>query len=504
MEAKFNKLYEKQTFFDRYNGSVIGTFFLMFVFFILLSYIYVQKRINPIKNNWSQERCSPSVMPFAGLINPPKGKSGFEFTYENFNYCINNIIKETAGYAMQPIEAAINLMSKIFTDFEGAINDIRKLMSEIRTSTGKISQDIMTRILNILIPFQKMVIAVKATMGRAHATTVTGMYTAIGSLWFLISGLLNIYNLIIVIVVALIAIIAGLWLIPFGFGIPEALVMTAVLAGISIPLGILAGAIKEIIGITGVNHTVKSVPSCFKKGTLLRGSDHTLYSIESIPLGTKLASGGKVTSVFKLDASNETMFILGNVTVSGSHKVKHNNDWIFVKDHPNAIELGNFTDKFIYCLNTTNKIIRVGDYTFYDWDEVDYSNIFKYGCQEMEEIHNKLENGFHESTKVNIKGKGNININQVEVGDICKNGEKVVGIVKIANDKPLFEYSSGFLGTKQLSVIQDLDKNPISSNETASTLYHILTNKGTFNIKEEKVMDYNWNLDFFNIQKLYK
>ena len=78
------------------NRAMIGILSLVFVFFILFSYIYVKKRMGPIKSNWSAERCSPAVIPFAGLINPPNGKSGFEFTYENFNFCINNIIKETA------------------------------------------------------------------------------------------------------------------------------------------------------------------------------------------------------------------------------------------------------------------------------------------------------------------------------------------------------------------------------------------------------------------------
>ena len=497
MEAKFNTIYENLGFFDRYNGSVFGTIFLMFVFFVLFSYIYIRKRVEPIKNNWTAERCSPAVIPFAGMINSPSGKSGFEFTYENFNYCINNIIKESASYAMAPLESVLNLLSKSFGEFETAINDVRKIMSEVRSSIGNVSEDIMSRMLNILIPFQKMLISVKATMGRAHATTVTGMYAAIGSLWFLISGLINIYNLIIIIVAALIATVAGLWLIPFGFGIPEAIAMTAVLASISVPLEIVGATVKEIIDITGVNHSVNSVPSCFKKNTLLRATNNTLYSIDSIPLGTRLTHGGQVTSVLKLDASNETMFKLGNVTVSGSHKVKHENNWIYVRDHPKAVVDESFDDKYIYCINTSKKIIKVDDFTFYDWDEVDTGNIFKYGCQELNEVHTKLENGFHKSTRVNVKSKGSIKINEVEVGDILDNGERIVGVVKLANDKPLYEYSVGFLGTKQFSVIQDLERNPVLSYERADTLYHILTDRGTFHIKEQKIMDYNWNLDFF-------
>ena len=227
MEARFDKIYNEQTFFDRYNGSVFATLFFLLVFFIIFAYSYIQTRITPIRNNWTQERCSPVVIPFAGLINPPPNKSGFQFTYDNFNYCINTIIKETVSLAVKPIEAVINIFVKIFEGFGDAINDIRKIVSGIRTAAGDFSRNIMDRILNIVIPFQKMVITIKSMMGRAHASMITGMYAAIGGLWFTISGLLNIYNFIIAILIGMAATMVGLWLIPFGLGIPEALAMTA-------------------------------------------------------------------------------------------------------------------------------------------------------------------------------------------------------------------------------------------------------------------------------------
>ena len=152
------------------------------------------------------------------------------------------------------------------------------------------------------------------------------------------------------------------------------------------------------------------------------------------------------------------MYKLGNVQVSGSHKVLFEKEWIFVRDHKDAIKINNFQDKYIYCLNTSKKIIYAGDYTFQDWDELDKSSVFKYGCQSEEDIHEKLDNGFHESTEIYIKNKGNVLIKDVEIGDVLQSEERVVGTVMIQNDKPLYEYKSGFLGTKQLSVIQNLGK----------------------------------------------
>ena len=501
MEARFNKIYENQGFFDRYNGSVFATAFVVFVFFIIFSYSYIQTRINPIKANWSQERCSPMVIPFAGMINAPTDKSQFEFTYENFNYCIKNIIKESATIAVEPINALVKILTGTISLISTAVDDIRKIISLIRTGVDEISRNIMSRILNFLIPIQQLIINFKATMGKAQAVFTSAMYTGIASLWFLISGLLNIYNFIIVLLIALAATVAVMWIIPFGFGIPGALAGTATAVAVGIPMGMMAWALGEIINITGINQPLQSVPpspSCFTKDTLIRASDNTLYTINSIPLGTNLGKGGYVTAVLKLDASRETMYKLRNITVSGSHKVRHNKEWIYVRDHPEAVVVSNFRDKYIYCLNTTKKIIPVGDFIFQDWDEMDDNLLKKCGCENEEDVFENLENGFHPNTKLNVKSRGKVEIKNIEIGDILKSGEKIVGLVKIKNNKALIEYNEGFLGTAQFSFLQNLGIVS-ATNEQTDVLYHILTDKGYLHIKEQKLMDYNWNIDFFNI-----
>ena len=498
MDAKINKLYDSQTFFDRYNGSVLISILVLFVFFIIFSYYYIQTRINPIKANWSKERCSPPVIPFAGLINLPKDKGVLEFTFENFNHCVNNIIKDAANIATEPIHAATNVVVDIYAAIGDAINDVRKILSAIRTSIEGNTRNIMSRILNMMIPIQKVLISFKSIMSRAHATMVSGMYTAIGTLWFLISGLLSVYKLIIIILIALAATIAALWAIPFGFGVPAALAFTVVFIAIAIPMIIIEVALKEVIDVTQVNHSLHGVPGlCFKKNTLIRGKNNVLYTIDSIPLGTQLAKGGGfVTAVLKLDASKQEMYQLGNVIVSGSHKVKHNKEWVYVRDHPEALLIENFEDKYIYCLNTSKKIIPVEDYIFQDWDEIDEKLLEKCGCKNTESIFNDLENGFHPETILNVVGKGKTMIREIDIGDKLTTGETIIGLVKIQNNKELVEFKEGFIGTRQFSFLQNLGIVS-SSKQKSNILYHILTDKGHLHIKEQKIMDYNWNIDFF-------
>ena len=88
----FYKAYKKDGYLDKYGGSVVATALTLFFFFLIFSYYYIQDKMEPIRRNWSNERCKPSVMPFAGWINKPEGKTATEFTSENFMQCTTQIL----------------------------------------------------------------------------------------------------------------------------------------------------------------------------------------------------------------------------------------------------------------------------------------------------------------------------------------------------------------------------------------------------------------------------
>lgn len=493
---RFNKLYEKQGFLDKYNGSVFTMIFIITVFFVIFSYFYVKRHIGKIRANWAKDRCSPVVMPFAGFINAPKGKSKFDFTAENFNYCLADIVKESVHLALQPFEAVVNIIHKVFSGLGEAINDIRKMFDVIRDGVEDVSRSIMQRILLVLIPFQKLIIKVKDTMAKSQATMTAGMFTAFGAFYTLVSVLNLIYSLI----MDILAWMTGMIVVFFAtLDFAMAATYTAVYTAVAVPTGMIASAIHEIMGMTGLSH-------CFKKDTLIRGADGTLYTIENLPLGTQLRRGGKVTAIFKLSAKNQTMYHLGNVVVSGTHQVKYNDDWIFVQNHPHAIEIpeNEFEDEFIYCLNTTNKIVNIGDYTFLDWDEITDEVLTKLNCDKRQDVYIKHENGFHPKTIIESRNYGFIAMKDLEVGDVLKHGERITGVVKILPNKELYDYGI-FKGTYNLTNIQNLGEiknkglceNLDDDYNKPECFCHILTDKGHFYIQDTKLDDYNKSIDFY-------
>ena len=160
-----------------------------------------------------------------------------------------------------------------------------------------------------------------------------------------------------------------------------------------------------------------------------------IINIENITVGTKLKNSTYVTAVFECDATKETMYKIDGIFVSSRHGIMWQDKWIHIKNHPLAVKCENFEDKIIYCINTTNKKIRIKNYIFHDWDEMierEYHELSKkLGKQITEQnIFSEFETGFHGDVVIN-----GTQIKNIKVNDILECGSKVTAIVKIDGSK---------------------------------------------------------------------
>ena len=298
-----NKKYNKQNYLDRYGSSVVSSILIFIVFFTLTSYFVVLNNVQPIRADWLNQRCKPSVIPFAGIINPPNdGTSPFDYTQRNYNECIQNILKETASNALAPLHAVIGMLHKFIMSIMKAINAIRKLFDKVRTGSEKIMVNILHRILGILIPVQEMMIAMKDLLLKSKGLMTASLFTALGGYMSIKSAIGAIYELIIAILVALGAMIVLLWILPFTWS-TAALATTAMIA-ISIPTGILATFMGDVF-----NQASSPVPalSCFAGDTELEVCNLGKIKIKDIVLGSKLVHDGYITAIFKLSSKHENV-----------------------------------------------------------------------------------------------------------------------------------------------------------------------------------------------------
>jgi len=449
-----------------------------------------------IADDWVNQRCKPQNMPFAGLITHPEGTTAFQYTSDNFQYCVQNILTNITGYALEPFQFMINALTKIFEAISNSIQQIREVTNKLRNNIKVFTQDILSRILNVMIPLQNVFIVLSDSLQKIQGVMTAGLYTMLGSYLTLQSLMGAMLEMMIKMLVVLVVIIVGLWIVPFTW--PAASATSAVFLSISIPLSIIVLFMSEVLHIKS-----SSIPKlrCFDKNTLLSMNDGTLKKIKDVDVGDMLENKVIVTAKMKVDASDLRMFSINNVIVSESHIVKYKNNWIAIRDHPLAIELptGSYTEPYLYCLNTSSKEIIINNLVFTDWDEI-YAetldkvifdipqNIFiKDRLIQKENIHKYLNVGFNSDMNIYLANNTKKQIKDINIGDVLSTKGIVYGIVETDNfyDKSLVDSILG---------------NSIAKSQ--NKLYHLLVSNKCFETDRKIIRDYNDKIDFICSKKI--
>lgn len=525
--SKVHSLYGDvgKKYFDKYGGSVIITVLATLLIIGIILYINTKNNLTYIKENWNELKCNPKYAPFAGLIIPEEGKSFVQVGTENANYCFNRILREVSDDTMMPYHAIINVFNQLTQKIVNVGNDIRNLSNTMRDKLKTSFEDQYNRIINSVIPMQKMFITVKAMMAKMKGAMVTSVYPMLGLYYTLKASIDGVYNIIVKILIKLAETIIVLWIFPFTWG--AAASMTGIFMLIMIPMAILSTMMGEIFHLSP-----RGLPGKPKHRHCFNGDYEIMTSRGKIPL-SKLLPGDKigedtVTSVMKLSAEGETMYYIDNgLLVSGNHKIYNGElgDFIDVNDDYRFERYLNFKDEFIYCFNTTSKTIRLENHLFLDYDELSNSELTKiiYEYKKLlpkwdfkrASIHWVFDGGFNPLTEVAINDNTIKPIEEIKVGDILEEGNKVEGIVKIDNTIGVFN-----IKTDKHNTLKDINANIIyydKNNKKQSALYikkkdrskdnvepynvHLLTTKGYFHVNKIKVGDYDSCLEYFTDKK---
>ena len=258
------------------------------------------------------------------------------------------------------------------------------------------------------------------------------------------------------------------------------------------------------------SHSKNYVLDCAKKKTNLKISNVVETYFEYINVGEKLKNNNNITSKFKLITEGSKMYILNGVIVSNSHIVKYGDKWIYVSEHPNAIPFTLYNEDYLYCLNTTNKIIEINGIIFTDWDEIyndTLEKIIKHTpSKNINDIHKFFDYGFTPNTQIKLKNGIITKICNININDTLENGEKVYGLVEINCLKERVNryslgnnsYIDGFNINSNTNYFLN-EKLILNSNNHLRDikLYNLLTDKGSFKISNITFFDYNSAIDKF-------
>ena len=287
----------------------IGLTILIITLFILLFMVnIIIIGTSNIKKNWPEYRCNPAVMPLAGFFGVDPS--------ENFVYCVQNMQTGLMGYLLQPTNYSLSVINSLGGELTADVNAARKMMSNIRDFVSNIVENVFGVILNVVIEFQKIMMGIK---------DVTGKFVGImASLMYLLDGTTK--------------------------------TMESAWAG---PPGEMTRAL------------------CFSGNTAVKLKDGTIKCMKDIALGDVLKNESVVegTLILKNWDKRERFYSMPNgengehILVTGKHLIfKRNMELDFVKNHPDAVKLDQ-SDDILYCLITSDHLINIGEYFFWDWED---------------------------------------------------------------------------------------------------------------------------------------
>lgn len=503
---KIDKMYDKLTYFDKYGGSVLLFFILSLVLAGGIAYCYIWMNVQSIKDNWIKERCKPYIIPFAGIINKPKDVSIIDYANQNFQYCMQNVIKGVTGEAVQPLTYIVNILNFLANVIKESINAVRNMFNKVRTQLQSVSEEIMGRLGNIMVPLQQIILSMRDMMSKIQGVMTASLFTLLGGYYALQALMGAIAQFIIIILISIAAMIIMFWLIPFTWGIAAS--TTVIFLSIAIPLTIVLVFMLKYLHIK----PSMSIPTiqCFDENTKIKLKNGIWREIKNIQIGDILwnnenqnqnqekdSNNNFVTGIFKVNAKLSQMYTLNNIIVSDSHLVFYQNKWIRVYQHPDAIKIIHYNKPLLYCLNTTNGKICIQDTLFSDWNE---EVIFK------KNIFNKnIGGGFYPNTNLLLENGSTQIIKDIQIGDILEGGIIVTGLVELDGTNSDKHYlfhlgmnqkieTAGLLGYKTDNSII-INKEIISISNQEKKLFHLLTDKKIFQINKIIFNDYNYYLD---------
>ena len=314
---KVNRLYSETGYMDRYGIHVWITVFICITFFIATSYFYVVSSLKTVRGDWENQKCSPFVIPFAGLIQKTPNMDANEFTRKNFNECLRNTLGPVTKISLSPLKHGLSALASDLTTVGTLLaSNLEKLDFSINLAQGK-NRNFINEIKN----------------GMNNYYVLFNNFNSI---------LLRMYGVILLIVKE----IQGTMTLAQSIGV---------------------ALVKFVLNLPGG----KNIATCFARGTQIV-CKREAKPIEAVQVGDILWDGSKVTSTMILSSEGAIFYEVHGVKVTNRHRVFHpTKGWIAAADHPDATLVTTpYEHEYVYCFNTTSKTIKIGETTFADWDEM--------------------------------------------------------------------------------------------------------------------------------------
>jgi hypothetical protein len=323
------------------------------LFFGLLSVLGESTR-KDVMAHWGQRRCDFDVL-MSSFMYKPDGdqRTASQFASDNFSFCISskstNYLQSIFGSLFKVLNTqmeASDVMTNVFKVLRTQLNSIYKPFSSMMSRFFVKFKQVGSLASRI---FQHLYMAMK----KAGASAIASIYMAI-SLQLAFVNSIDFVIKVIMIVLYILMGLAFIWFLPI---LPFLVLVLVTVSGIETALPGSTGPMGAVF--------------CFSKDTYVIMKNNELQPISTLNPGDILHDNIVVQAV--VEVPGEVLYSLDGILVSGYHCLYHEDEVIYVKDHPRAMR-SPIKDKTLWTLITDKREIPVmgtqGALRFLDWDEI--------------------------------------------------------------------------------------------------------------------------------------
>ena len=191
---KISDMSSKNRYLNKYSGDVVSATLIILILLSITAYYQAQNNLQPIRNDWENQKCKINILPISGFIRPPayqSEKSNLQYTADNYKECMGatsfTILKPMTtpfDIIIDSIKSLFENISKLGDTLYNVIDFLRSIVSNIMAfffgiikMLIKILRQIMAAIgtffYKALLIFFVGVLVVKSFIGSGVASLAT-------------------------------------------------------------------------------------------------------------------------------------------------------------------------------------------------------------------------------------------------------------------------------------------------------------------------------------------
>ena len=154
-----------------------GLFTIVFISLIAFGLTYGFQKVYDIKNikkNWSEYRCSPTIMPFASFFGHK--------TAENFQFCMGQIFHIHASSYLGSFSGILGHFTGILGTIINSVSSLRNIIASLGGGINVVFQEFTERISTFFFKLRISAIQIKTLISRMYAILFSVMYMGLSGI----------------------------------------------------------------------------------------------------------------------------------------------------------------------------------------------------------------------------------------------------------------------------------------------------------------------------------